>query len=80
MVGSQTTTAFVSHEAAHGPIIGETEMKTKHSVWVRLKVEADSKKEAHTIAERLMRVGMEHAKEVEPTSGEALKYWGLKNP
>lgn len=54
-------------------------MKTKHSVWVRLKVEADSKKEADRIAERLMRVGMMHAKEVEPASGEALAYWGLKD-
>ena len=55
-------------------------MKTKHSVWVRLKVEAESKKEANNIAERLMRCGMEYAKEVAPAEiGEALTYWGLKD-
>lgn len=54
-------------------------MKPKHSVFVRLKIEADTKKEANEIAERLMRAGMAHALEVEPTSGEALKYWGLKD-
>jgi len=51
---------------------------SKHTVWVRLKIEAASKEEAEEVAARLMRVGMEHAQEVEPAGGDRLTYWGLK--
>jgi len=54
-------------------------MKPKHSVFVRLKIEADTKKEANEIAERLMRAGMVHALSENPDDGQHMKYWGLKD-
>ena len=51
---------------------------SKHTVWVRLKIEAESKEEAEEVAARLMRVGMEHVQEVEPAGGDRLTYWSLK--
>lgn len=50
-------------------------MKTKHTVWVRLKIEAASKEEAEAIATRLM----EYAQDMwAPLDGDRLTYWGLK--
>lgn len=46
---------------------------SKHTVWVRLKIEAENKKEAEEVAARLM----EHAQEVKPLS-DRLTYWGFK--
>lgn len=51
---------------------------SKHTVWVRLKIEAASKEAAEAIAAQLMRVGMEHAQNVEPVASARLTYWGLK--
>lgn len=47
---------------------------SKHTVWVRLKIEAESKEEAEAIATRLM----EHAQNVDPVASARLTYWGLK--
>lgn len=50
-------------------------METKHTVWVRLKIEAESKEEAEKIAARLM----EYARDAWPMhDGDKLKYWGIK--
>ncbi len=46
---------------------------SKHTVWVRLKIEAESKKEAEEVAARLM----DHAQKVAPLVGR-LTYWGIK--
>jgi len=54
-------------------------MKPKHSVFVRLKIEADTKKEANEIAEKIMRVGMTHLTANNATLIEPMKYWGLKD-
>ncbi len=50
-------------------------MEAKHTVWVRLKIEAESKEDAEAIATQLVK----HAKETEPAGwGDRLKYWSLK--
>ncbi len=46
---------------------------SKHTVWVRLKIEAESKKEAEEVAARLL----DHAQKAEP-DGYKLTYWGIK--
>lgn len=48
---------------------------SKHTVWVRLKIEAESKEEAEAIATRLM----EYAQDTWPPDDvDKLTYWGLK--
>ena len=48
---------------------------SKHTVWVRLKIEAESKEEAEAIATALM----EYAQDTwPPTYVDMLKYWSLK--
>ena len=50
-------------------------METKHTVWVRLQIEAESKEDAEAIATRLM----EYAQDMwAPLDGDKLKYWSLK--